>query len=46
MPREHSRVALHKTRPREPAFAVSEEGLLDTGLSVGHREMEGVKACW
>lgn len=46
MPREHSRVALHKTRPHEPAFAVSEEGLLDTGLSVGHQEMEGVKACW
>lgn len=35
-----------QTKPREPAFAVSEEGLLDTGLSVGHQEMEGVKACW
>lgn len=41
MPREHSRVAPHRTRLREPSFAVSEEGLLDTGLSAGHQEMEG-----
>lgn len=26
MPREHSEVTLHKIRPCEPSFAVSEEG--------------------